>query len=77
MLKDDIGINAGVIWRLLSAKGALSIREIEAYTNFRDTYIYYSLGWLAREGKIRFFEKGDSVLVELSRSYSGYNEMYF
>jgi hypothetical protein len=28
MYKTDLGINAGVIWRLLSEKGELSVREI-------------------------------------------------
>jgi hypothetical protein len=31
MYKADIGVNAGVIWRLLSEKGELSIREIGEY----------------------------------------------
>jgi hypothetical protein len=74
MLKNDIGINAGEIWHLLDEKGALSIREIGEYTNFRESFIYYSLGWLARENKVRFFEKGDIICVELINIFK---EMYF
>jgi hypothetical protein len=74
MLKHDIGINAGIIWQLLNEKGSLSIREIGEYTHFHELLIYYSLGWLARENKIGFFEKGDSVYVGLMNSYT---EMYF
>ena len=74
MIKNDIGIDAGTIWYLLNEKGALSIREIGEYTSFRESYIYYSLGWLARENKVLFFEKGDSMYAELINKF---NEMYF
>jgi hypothetical protein len=65
MYRIDAGINAGVIWSLLSDKGALSIREIGELTNYRESFIYLSLGWLLREDKIRFFEKNGAVYVEL------------
>jgi hypothetical protein len=74
MLKNDMGINAGTIWRLLQEKDVLSIREIGEYTSFHEKFIYYSLGWLARENKVRFFEKGDTMYVELTNSFT---EMYF
>jgi hypothetical protein len=74
MLKHDIGINAGVIWNLLQEVGDLSIWEIEEYTHFHESLIFYSLGWLAREGKIRFFKRDDGMHVELSSNFA---EMYF
>ena len=74
MYKNDIGINSGVIWHLLSDKGALSIREIGEYTNYREAFILLSLGWLARENKIRFFEKNEMVYVELIHTIS---DMYY
>jgi hypothetical protein len=74
MYKNDIGINAGVIWRLLSDKGALSIRELGELTNYRESFIYLSLGWLSREDKIRFLEKDGAVYVELTHSVT---EMYY
>jgi hypothetical protein len=74
MIRNDIGIDAGTIWYLLSEKGALNVREIGEYTNFREAIIYYALGWLARENKIRFFEKGNSMYVELTH---GHTEMYY
>jgi hypothetical protein len=73
MYKNDIGINAGVIWRLLEKKGALSIVEIKEFTDFQEFYIHMALGWLSREGKIRFFLKGDAVCVELEH----YREQYY
>lgn len=74
MIKNDIGINAGIIWRLLNENSALSIEEIAEYTNFRIMYIHSALGWLSRENKIRFFEKGDTMYIELLNQYT---EQYF
>jgi hypothetical protein len=65
MYKTDIGINAGVIWRLLSDKGALSIREIGEFTHYREMFLFLALGWLAREDKIRFYEKEGALYVKL------------
>ena len=74
MYKNDIGINAGTIWHLLSEKRELSIREIGELTNFREPFIYLALGWLSRENKIRFYEKNGVVYVGLDNITS---EMYF
>ena len=74
MYKNDIGINAGVIWHLLSEKGELSIREIGEMTSFREAFIYLALGWLSRENKIHFYEKTGVVYIELNQMAS---EMYF
>jgi hypothetical protein len=74
MLKHDIGINAGVIWRLLSSKGALSIKQIGEFTHFEEKMITLSLGWLAREDKIRLFGQNGGIYAELIPTIS---EMYF
>ena len=74
MYKHDIGINSGVIWHLLSDNGALSIREIGELTNYKEAFILLSLGWLARENKIRFFEKDGMVHVELIHNIT---EIYY
>lgn len=65
MLKNDIGINAGIIWQLLSDKGKMTIRQIGELTGFKEEFIYLSLGWLARENNIRFFTEEELVYVEL------------
>ncbi|MDR0830821.1 MAG: winged helix-turn-helix domain-containing protein [Prevotellaceae bacterium] len=74
MIKEDIGINAGIIWQLLNEKGALPISEIETETKFSREYLSYALGWLARENNIVFFEKDDVMKVNLINNFS---EMYF
>lgn len=65
MLKGDIGINAGVIWHLLCDKGALSIRQIGEFTDYKEIMIILAVGWLARENKIRFFMENEQIYIEL------------
>jgi hypothetical protein len=36
MIKSDIGINAGVIWQLLSEKGQIFIVELAELTRYSD-----------------------------------------
>ena len=74
MYKNDVGINAGVIWRLLSEKKELSIIEIGELTNFREPFIFLALGWLLREDKIIFSEKNGVGYVRLNLIVP---EMYF
>lgn len=74
MLKNDIGINAGAIWMILSEKGKLSINELIEYTNYKEYYILLSLGWLARENKIHFSEENGVLYIELNLHTS---DMYY
>lgn len=74
MLKNDIGINAGVIWQLLSNEGALSITQIGEFTGYNEKNIYLALGWLFRENKIRFIYRNEILYLELNNSTS---EMYY
>lgn len=74
MLKKDIGIDAGTIWRHLSEKGRLSIHEISELTSYRDGFILMALGWLARENKVHFSEKNEALYVEINASSP---EMYY
>ncbi|MDR0427904.1 MAG: winged helix-turn-helix domain-containing protein [Dysgonamonadaceae bacterium] len=70
MLKKDIGLNAGMIWRLLFDKGALSVRQIGELTGREEKMILYAIGWLAGENKIRFFSKREVVYIELIDCHS-------
>ncbi|MDR3188513.1 MAG: winged helix-turn-helix domain-containing protein [Prevotellaceae bacterium] len=74
MIKNDIGINAGIIWQLLNEKGALPISVLKTLTKFSNEYVFYALGWLSREEKIVFFEKDDTKYVQLQGSFP---EMYY
>ncbi len=66
MLKEDIGFNAGTIWHLLSEKGTLSLIELEELTGYKKDLILFALGWLARENKIEFSDRGGTISVRLT-----------
>lgn len=75
MLKNDIGINAGTIWRLLSEKGKLSLKEIIELTEYQEYYILLALGWLSRENKVLFSDKKGILYIELNNDYM--TELYY
>lgn len=63
---ESIGTIAGVVWTYLSENGPVTqsklSREIEAPRDL----IMQGVGWLAREGKIRFEEGPRSKLLVLN-----------
>lgn len=66
MTHNAIGANAGNIWRLLSTKGSLSVRQIGDYTHCKDSSILLALGWLSRENKVHISDRNGSIYIELS-----------
>ena len=59
---------AGKIWRLLQEKGELKISVIPRALKGKSIIVYQALGWLAREDKIRYRTKNDTVFVSLHQS---------
>ena len=60
-----VGEIAGLIWRVLSEKGPLSMAKlVKAIGEPRDT-VMQALGWLAREGKISINDDGRNRIVSL------------
>ena len=51
-----VGEFAGLIWRALEGKNALSQKEIKKATKLKDKEFYLGLGWLLREDKINVTE---------------------
>lgn len=74
MIKKEISVNAGILWRLLNDKGILSLRELGEKTNFNSLNIGMALGWLSKENKINFTEKEGILYVEL---ISGPTDIYY
>lgn len=54
MNKDQIGLNAGKIWKLLSDNNRWCYNEIKKATSLSDRDLNAAIGWLARENKIDF-----------------------
>ncbi|MFV0419209.1 MAG: winged helix-turn-helix domain-containing protein [Dysgonomonas sp.] len=65
MLTNDIGLNAGTIWNLLSQREYMTVREIGELTHFKETLIMLSLGWLSRENKITFLNTDGTLKIRI------------
>jgi len=65
MLKEKIGVNAGLVWDSL-IEGELDLKSIKKVTKLTEKDMNLALGWLAREGKINFRESEGDVFVRLA-----------
>jgi len=65
MLSEKIGKNAGLVWDALK-DGELNLKALKKVTKLTEKDLSYALGWLAREGKVYFFEQADEFYVKLS-----------
>lgn len=65
-MNEKIGQAAGIIWHLLAAAAnPINITDIPKRTNLTSLMAYQGLGWLAREGKLEYTQKGRSIYVSL------------
>jgi hypothetical protein len=64
MLSEKIGINAGNIYNALE-NGELSVKALKKITKLTEKDLNLALGWLAREGKLKFAESEDEIIVNL------------
>lgn len=61
-----IGETAGRIWDLLKQKKKIAVEELPKALEDEAMLVYQSLGWLAREDKIEYSRKGETLYVSLS-----------
>jgi len=64
MLLEKIGTNAGLIWTALEG-GELNVKAVKKATKLAEKDLNLALGWLAREGKIKFNEVEGDLFVSL------------
>jgi hypothetical protein len=64
-MEQEIGNAAGLIWHLLKEKGTSSLNDIKRETKFTPDMINRAIGWLARESKLDFEQKGSLLLISL------------
>jgi hypothetical protein len=64
MLSEKIGNNAGLIWSALE-EGELSVKAIKKATKLTEKDLNLALGWLAREGKVKFTEVEGELFISL------------
>ncbi len=62
MTYEEIGDNAGVVWRALAtADRKKTVSEIAEYTGLSREDVAAAIGWLARENKIMFMQENDAT----------------
>ncbi len=66
MNQETIGANAGLVWNLLNESKEQTYKALKKATKLKDKDLYLALGWLAREGKVKFTDTETDVIVELS-----------
>ena len=72
MIKNQIGNNAGIVWRTLNASHCkMSINELGAITLLTDIEISMAIGWLAREGQVAIIEESGIMY------FSTYYELFY
>lgn len=64
MIKETIGMNAGLIWSALES-GAQSVKAVKKATKLKEADLNLALGWLAREDKVVFTEVEGELFVGL------------
>ena len=65
MSLEKICINAGLIWSVIE-NGELNVKAVKKATKLAEKDLNLALGWLAREGKIKFNEVESEVFVSLA-----------
>ncbi|MEX0794688.1 MAG: winged helix-turn-helix domain-containing protein [Pirellulaceae bacterium] len=60
-----IGATAGTVWHTLSEQGPMTVSKLVKEVGDPRDVVLQALGWLAREDKLLFEEKGRTRLVGL------------
>jgi len=68
MKKNDIGTNAGLVWRTLYYKGKkMTFNELLQETGLTAIDLSSAIGWLAREDKVVFTLENDEEFIDIYR----------
>ena len=63
MTKDQVIQAAGKTWKILGERGARTITELTKILKLKSDIVNQAIGWLAREDKIKYIQKGKSIQV--------------
>ncbi len=71
MNRNTIGVNAGVIWRLLDDNKRWEYSELRKASGLSDRDLNAAIGWLACENKIQFLcdKNNDKEYLYLELNY--------
>ena len=65
MDREEIGLNAGLVWNALNESEGLTLKGLKKVTKLKDKQLYAALGWLSREDKVTIEEVEGDLLVSL------------
>ena len=65
MDREEIGLNAGLVWNALNESEGLTLKGRKKVTKLKDKQLYAALGWLSREDKVTIEEVEGDLLVNL------------
>ena len=65
MDREEIGLNAGLVWNALNESEGLTLKGLKKVTKLKDKQLYAALGWLSREDKVTMEEVEGDLLVNL------------
>ena len=63
MMKDKVLQTAGKLWKILGERGPATIAELTKILKLKSDIVHQAIGWLAREDKIKYIQKGKNILV--------------
>jgi hypothetical protein len=64
-METEIGDAAGTIWQYLDKHGETTLSSLRQRVNLSEQIVFMGVGWLAREGKLRFVREGRIVKIDL------------
>ena len=65
MDREEIGLNAGLVWNALNESEGSTLKGLKKVTKLKDKQLYAALGWLSREDKVTIEEVEGDLLVNL------------
>ena len=70
MIIEEIGKNAGIVWRTLNNNQQdMSLQELSAATRLSPIELGAAIGWLARENKISINKTEEDYLLNVFQEY--------
>ena len=63
---ENIGAVAGLVWHFLDGNGPVTLTRLAKEIDAPRDQVMQGVGWLAREGKIRFEETSRSKVIALA-----------
>jgi len=63
MITNEIGLNAGIIWKALFEEGEQPVKSVIKKLQMTSSDFYMAVGWLSREGKLYHYEKDGAMVI--------------